>query len=157
MMELDQFFTLNYVDESFEEAIKKLIPKKSKNTNHRNQVRRYGSSFPYNNNIVSAKIPPVFDRFANDFAFDSVTINEYLTGQIINWHTDLGKSDIFIISLLSDSVMQFRLKEKGDVVKELQVDMPRFSLFRMTGELRSSWEHYLEAKENRISIVFRNG
>lgn len=147
---------LNYVDSEFEKSVEQLVPKKNRNGKYsllyRNQVIRYGVKKPYDNNIVSPKIPKLFDQFRNDIDFDSVTINEYLPNQIINWHTDLGKNDICIISLLSDSEMQFRNPKTGE---ELIESMPRYSLFRMTGDLRSIWEHSLKASERRISVVFR--
>ncbi len=147
---------LNYVDSEFEKSVEQLVPKKNRSGKYsllyRNQVIRYGVNKPYDNNIVSPKIPALFNQFRNDIDFDSVTINEYLPDQIINWHVDLGKNDICIISLLSDAEMQFRNPESGE---EINVQMPRYSFFRMTGEMRSEWQHSLKSSERRISVVFR--
>jgi len=144
--------TKDFVDEGFERSVESLIPKKNRGVKHRNVVMRYGSNYPYDNNIVSKVIPKEFDflRDVTGFDFDSVTINEYLTGQIINWHIDKGESDIFIISLLSDNHIRFRKREM-----EIQTYIQRFSLFQMSDDLRLNWEHYLEAQNRRISVVLR--
>ena len=78
----------NYVDEAFENAILKMVPNKKPKVTTRNQILRWGSSVPYDNAIVSKKIPAIFDRFSNDIGFDSVTLNEYYEGQTIGWHID---------------------------------------------------------------------
>ena len=155
MKDLSEFLTLNYVDENFEKAVAKLIPKKAKRTIHRNQIMRYGSNYPYNNSIISKTIPNLFKDLQGKLEFDSVTINEYLEDQMINWHTDLGINDIFVISLLSDAKMEFRLLNKKVVVEECSLILPRFSLFTMTGEYREVWEHYVKVDTKRISVVLR--
>lgn len=145
---------LNYVDELFENEVLKLIkPKKAGTKLHRNQVLRWGSRIPYDNGIVSGKIPIIFDKLSNQIAFDSVTVNEYMKGQKIDWHIDKPASgnEIKIISLLSDSVLNFRLKD-GYV----SFEVPRFSMTTFGGDLRWLWEHSLLANEKRVSVVFRN-
>lgn len=143
----------NYVDEAFEDEVLKLIPKRVKHTPHRNQIIRYGSRVPYDNFVVSESIPAVFDRFRKDIEFDSVTINEYLSGQKIDWHIDKKEAGpvIYVVSILSSAAMMFR---KGD--EEKYYGMPRFSLTKFGGELRYDWEHSVICQNRRISIVFRN-
>lgn len=143
----------NYVDEAFENAILKMVPNKKPKVTTRNQILRWGSSVPYDNAIVSKKIPPIFDRFSNDIGFDSVTLNEYYEGQTIGWHIDKPESgeEIYIISLLSDSNLRFRLRDE-----EVSFFVPRFSLCIFSEDLRWKWEHSLTANERRLSIVFRN-
>ena len=145
-----QDLVLDFVDNEFEQSVIKMLNPKKGISIHRNQIIRYGSSIPYDNFIKSKNIPEIFRRFDNSFPFDSVTINEYLEGQIINWHTDKGNNDIFIISLLCDNNIDFR---KGE--EEISVLLPRYSLYRMHDELRFDWEHHVKATERRISLVFR--
>lgn len=143
----------NYVDEAFEDEVLKLVPKRVKQTPHRNQIIRYGSRVPYDNFVISESIPPIFDRFRKDIQFDSVTINEYLSGQKIDWHIDKKEAGpvIYVVSLLSNSAMMFR---KGP--EEKYYGMPRYSLTKFWGELRDEWEHSVLSQNRRISIVFRN-
>ena len=88
--------------------------------------------------------------------YNSVTINEYNAGDIIDWHIDKRKlgDTISIISLMSDSTLLFREKANKSNIKEYL--LPRRSLFKMNGEMRYTWEHYLRAEQKRISIIYRN-
>lgn len=142
----------NYVNEEFETEVLKLIPKVVKNTFHRNHIIRYGSKIPYGPYTISDVIPDLF-KFIDKMEFDSVTVNEYKTGQMIPWHTDYatGGPYIGIISLLSSSNLDFR---KKDEYKSLL--LPRFSLFILSGEMRYDWEHSFVATEPRVSVVLRN-
>lgn len=143
----------SYVDKEFEDNVLKLIlPKRGRGMN-RNQIIRYGSSIPYDNFIVSSKIPPFFRDLENKIAFDSVTINEYVAGQRIEWHKDKkgGGDVIYVISLLSDAYLKFRL-----VDEEVQYFVPRYSLTVFSEELRTTWLHSLVAIERRVSVVLRN-
>lgn len=143
----------NYVDESFEQELLSIVPKKMQGGRMRNQVIRYGSSIPYPDRIVSSQIPEMFERFRDDIEFDSVTINEYMPGQEIWWHIDGldGGPIIYVISLLSDADLLF--KKDSEV---LTFHVPRFSLTKFSDELRYEWKHYLKAENKRYSIVFRD-
>lgn len=92
---------------------------------------------------------PILDGLVN-----SVTINEYLRGQIIAPHIDSHAfGDVAILSLLSDATMRF-VSPTGQVK---DFELPRRSLAVMAGELRNSWQHStlpLEA-DRRISVVYR--
>jgi hypothetical protein len=142
----------NYVDKDFEDEVIKLIPIKSQQGEYRNQVIRYGSSRVYGKGIVSKTIPKIFDRFKKDINFDSVTINEYMPNQEIGWHIDspLAGETIYVISLLSDSTLQFRLRDQIE-----SYFLPRYSLVKFSGEKRHKWEHNLKAENKRYSIVLR--
>lgn len=148
----------NYVDESFESNVLELIPQRKAAGGARNQILRWGSNRPYNDHIVSNKIPDILLQFNNQFEFDSVTINEYYPNQYIDWHVDspLDLKEIIIISLLSDAELQFR-KNKEKIGHELlSFSVPRFSLTKFSEELRYDWQHFLKANKKRYSIVFRN-
>lgn len=141
-----------FVDKYFEDEVLKLIPQKERRWNNRNQVLRFGSSIPYADNIVSKEIPDIF-KTIEGIEFDSVTINEYLTGQSIPFHIDReqGGETINVISLLSDAVIKF--KKGFDMRKYF---MPRYSLVQFSGDLRWNWRHSVQADEKRYSIVLRN-
>ena len=143
----------DFVDEFFEYKVLKLLPTKVKKTTLRNQVIRFGSSVPYKDNIQSNFIPEIFTQFGNFFTFDSVTINEYMPGQCIDWHIDKkdGGPEVIIISLLSAAQLDFR-KDK----EKISFTVPRYSLTRFSEEIRDEWEHYTKAESRRVSIVFRN-
>lgn len=142
----------NYVTDDFFNTISSLIPNKNKTSINRNQILRWGSNDPYPDNIVSDKIPDVFNQFKNKFDFNSVTINEYYPNQYIDWHIDKpnDNSPVIILSLLSDAILNFR---KND--KILSFNIPKNSLTIFSNELKSDWEHSLKAKNKRYSIVFR--
>lgn len=134
---------------------------KIKKTKSRNSIKRYGSNAPYKSNIVSKEIPDFLnkycDRLYNDGYVsvkpDSVSINEYLTGQEITYHIDSKESGsvISVLSLLSPATMLFKNKHKTFNVEVL----PRM-LSQMSGEIRNLWQHAISpVKDTRYSIVFR--
>ena len=97
------------------------------------------------------------DRLYNDGYVsvkpDSVSINEYLTGQEITYHIDSKESGsvISVLSLLSPATMLFKNKHKTFNVEVL----PRM-LSQMSGEIRNLWQHAISpVKDTRYSIVFR--
>ena len=143
----------NYVDEKFEKSFLSLIPNKAKFGIERNQVIRYGNPFPYSKGLVSKNIPALFDRFREDIEFDSVTINEYMPSQRIDWHIDnlVAGPIIYVVSLLSDANLDFRY---GGATESYL--LPRYSLVKFGGDKRYKWEHSVTVKEKRYSIVFRN-
>ena len=127
----------------------------------RNRVHRYGSRKPYNNYMVSENIPLYFDTLGDRLVTqnlvvnkpDSVTINEYLKGDIIQAHVDAlgGGAVITILSLGNSATMVFRRQELSYTV----VLEPR-SLIQMRGDLRYKWTHeILPVAHTRYSVVFR--
>lgn len=148
---------LNYVDKSFEEGVLRLLPTKTKKIKKgRNQIIRFGSKVPYDNNVVSDIIPDLFYIFGDSIPFNSVTINEYLEGDEIKYHIDkIGGGDkIYIISLVSDTKMYF--KKKGNSSEVVEFYLPRFSLTIISEELRYEWKHSVKVDSYRVSVVFRN-
>lgn len=143
----------NFITEEQEKELLDFIPKgQERKRVSRNRILRYGADVAYKNNLVSAKIPAIFDQFRDKVDFDSVTINEYFAGQFINWHKDNKDAGdvITVLSLLSDATMKFR-SGKG----VLEYPLPRRSLVSFSDELRWDWEHYVKADDKRYSIVFR--
>lgn len=141
----------DFCDKSFEDYILSIIPSRVRQNDHRNVVLRYGSNKPYPNKIVSSIIPKEFDFIKEaGYDFDSVTINQYLRRQFIEWHIDKGENPIVIISLLSDNFINFRNGPEA-----MKVLLPRYSLFQMSSELRMVWQHHVLATQDRISVVLR--
>lgn len=129
----------------------------------RNSIRRYGSSLPYDQEMVSDIIPKYLDDLCEKIVNDgylkikpnSVSINEYLIGNSIAPHIDSKTSGevISILSLLSDAIMEF-----SNDSDKFSVKLPRRSLIQMRNEIRYEWRHSVPpVKNNRFSIVFRLG
>ncbi len=84
-------------------------------------------------------------------------INEYLPGAPIGWHRDRPAFEKVVgISLLSPC--SFRLRKRvGERFERRTVEVAPRSIYAMTGEARSEWEHSIPpAKAHRYSITFRN-
>lgn len=142
--------TENYADKAFEDSVLKLLSNNKGRGIDRNKILRWGSRYPYDNFIVSEKIPALL-LSPKDFEFNSVTVNDYAVGQSIVPHIDEGNNDIYVISLLCDEDIKFRLEDR-----EISFLLPRYSLCCFGDELRFEWEHSVLCKERRVSVVFRN-
>jgi alkylated DNA repair dioxygenase AlkB len=162
---------LNLIEEFISEKEEKFIisnigePKKNINRSKllRNSIKRYGSSLPYENDMVSAIIPKYLDDISQkivdkgylDIKPNSVSINEYLKGNAIAPHIDSLTSGeiISVLSLLSDATMVFHKNED-----EFSIKLPRRSLVQIRDEIRYNWKHsVLPVSDTRYSIVFRLG
>ena len=141
----------NFVNEEFEKLVLNLIPKKGREKDTRNNILRYGNRKTIGDSFISENIPNFFLSI-KDFEFDSVSINEYKTGQKIDWHIDMVHNGpiIHIISLINEGTLKFK---KGEETKEFL--LPRYSLGVMEGELRNEWHHSFIAEKPRVSVVFR--
>ena len=137
----------------------------TKNFNHsgRNCVQRYGSRKPYNNHMISDVIPAHFAKLCQRLVEqnlvaalpDSVTVNEYCKGQVIQPHIDAlgGGPVITILSLGTPAEMRFRRK---DTEKCYTVELMPCSVIQMRGDLRYKWTHeILPVADKRYSVVFR--
>lgn len=160
-------FAADFVSAAEEaELLSKLVIRNSRTVyNHegRNCVQRYGSRSPYNNHMVSEVIPQHFEELCqrlSDYKLtalkpDSVTVNEYLRGQVIKAHVDAlgGGPVITILSLGTPATMRFRRK---NVDKFYDVVLAPRSLIQMRDELRYKWTHeILPVADTRYSVVFR--
>jgi alkylated DNA repair dioxygenase AlkB len=84
-------------------------------------------------------------------------LNEYLPGAPIGWHRDRPMFEKVVgISLLAPC--SFRLRRRvGDGFERAALQLEPRSIYRMTGEARSAWEHSIPpVKAHRYSITFRN-
>jgi len=127
----------------------------------RNRVQRYGSSVPYDTHMLSASIPEHFVALGAKLVAqnllavppDSITVNEYLKGDIIQAHIDApaGGPVITVLSLGSAATMLLRRREKSYTVV-----LPPRSLIQMRDDLRYKWTHeILPVAATRYSVVFR--
>lgn len=127
----------------------------------RNRVQRYGSAVPYNSHILSATIPAHFLAIGRQLVVqqllptlpDSVTINEYLKGDIIPAHVDApaGGPVITVLSLGGHATMLLKRQEKSYTVA-----LPPRSLLQLRDELRYKWTHEITpVAATRYSVVFR--
>jgi alkylated DNA repair dioxygenase AlkB len=84
-------------------------------------------------------------------------LNEYLPGAPIGWHRDRPMFEKVVgISLLAPCA--FRLRRRvGEGFERRAIQLEPRSIYAMTGEARSIWEHSIPpAKAHRYSITFRN-
>jgi alkylated DNA repair dioxygenase AlkB len=83
-------------------------------------------------------------------------ITEYETGAGIGWHRDKKQFDeVFGISLASPCKFRFRRKA-GTGWERFTLDAQPRSLYTISGEARSVWEHSIpEVESPRFSITFR--
>jgi len=156
MFKLEEYLYRDVISEREEirlnEAIPDLVRKWSR------KILRYGVS-KYNNNLVSTEVPQYLLELADrlielgilKFTPRDYTINIYKPGDFIDYHVDLGDDDTVILSILCP--ITFNLKRGEDTIS---FEFPRRSVFLMTGEYRTEWQHAIDpVKERRISIVFR--
>ncbi len=84
-------------------------------------------------------------------------LNEYLPGAPIGWHRDRPIFEKVVgISLLAPC--NFRLRRRvGHGFERAAIELEPRSIYGMTGEARSAWEHSIPpVKAHRYSITFRN-
>lgn len=89
-------------------------------------------------------------------AFSEALTTEYQPGAGIGWHRDAPPFGIVAgISLGAPCRMRFQ-KGKGPERAVAAVELTPRSLYLLTGEARSKWEHTIPAvKELRYSVTFR--
>jgi DNA oxidative demethylase len=96
----------------------------------------------------AAAIPP------EDFA--EVLVTEYRPGAGIGWHPDASPFGIVAgVSLAGTCRMRFQTGAGPDR-RTAAVELPPRSMYLLTGEARTKWEHTIPpTKELRYSITFR--
>jgi DNA oxidative demethylase len=90
--------------------------------------------------------------------FEEALINGYPAGTGIGWHRDapMFGTPVLGISLGSACWMRFRRK-KGESYEIYKQWLEPRSLYAMSGEARSAWQHTIPAtRELRYSVTFRN-
>jgi len=138
------------------------------------EAKRKTASFGYDYSFDKRKvskgkeIPQIFDFLIEKVArhlsikplvFEELLITEYPPGSVINWHRDAPPFDIIAgISLLSDCVFRLRPHEKAKQNRSNIISFPvrRRSLYIISGEARSEWQHSIApVKETRYSVTLR--
>jgi alkylated DNA repair dioxygenase AlkB len=156
----------DFISESEEkEILSNLSPPKktTKSKLLRNSIKRYGSSLPYETDMISDTVPDYLDKISQkivdagylEIKPNSVSINEYLKGNAIAPHIDSKTSGevISVLSLLSDATMVFTKD-----TETFSIQLPSRSLVQIRNEIRYDWKHSVPpVKDIRYSIVFRLG
>lgn len=157
---INEFITVEE-EQAILDSIENKEKRKTNKGKGRNSIRRYGSDKPYKGNIISKSIPDFLVNVSEKLVSsnlieempDSVSINEYLTGQEISYHIDSKESGkvISVLSLMNKATMLFRKKKEI-----IRVELPPRCLTQLRGEIRNHWEHAISPVTNtRYSIVFR--
>ena len=147
---------LNYITPQHQDELLALITTYPHNKQQKeaNSIRRYGDTKSYHGGEYIGDLPEWSAFLQQDFTFTSLTIREYHIGQAVGWHIDNARAGekIGILSLLSDSTMQFR--KDGKVI---DCELPAMSFYVLQDELRWEFQHrILPVKSLRYSIVLRN-
>lgn len=154
----------NFITEQEEESILlTLRPTRVKRSNERNTVVRYGSALPYKASLKSDVIPEHYlflckkiEQLGYELP-DSLSINEYLKTQSIDWHIDSLTSGpvIIVLSLMSTANMGLRNIKTNE---NQTIILPQRSLLILSEEHRYEWEHCVyPVEDHRFSIVLRKG
>ena len=121
------------------------------------QALSKGKDIPAAFHWLIEKIASHLSIQVNNIAELSVT--EYPEGAVINWHRDAPPFDMIAgISLLSDCTFKLRPHDKAIQGRSSVISFPvrRRSLYVMTGEARTEWQHSTAAvKSLRYSITVR--
>jgi alkylated DNA repair dioxygenase AlkB len=134
------------------------------------KVKSFGYDYHFGSRTITEgePIPEGFrlllDRVGNRTGISvpeikELLVTEYPPGSVINWHRDAPPFDIIIgISLLSDCKFRFRPYDKAKQGRNSIITIPvkRRSLYVLSGEARSEWEHSIApVKEHRFSLTLR--
>ena len=107
------------------------------------------------------ELVPIRDRAAifagvEPEAFAEALVIEYSPGAGMGWHRDAPPFGIIAgISLGTPSRMRFQRGE-GSNRRTASIDLPPRSIYLLTGEVRSAWQHSIPpVKQLRYSLTFR--
>lgn len=131
------------------------LDEKSFSVDGRKRVRRFGYDYTLVERWLGS-IPPALEppsAIAEYGPFDSLTVAEYRTGDILSPHVDRAEfgDAIAVVSLGAASVLTFT---RG--AQRLEERIPPRSAYVMRGELRSSWTHATRSEGDRASLVYRS-
>jgi alkylated DNA repair dioxygenase AlkB len=157
-----------FVTRDHEDAVVSLLDaNKSAPGRDRNRILRYGSGVRashYTSGVVFADIPGELEAIGDlliaqglvDHHQNAITINEYLPGQGLGFHTDAEQAGgvVSIVGLVADAQIAFR---RWDIPGVHELTFARRSLVQISGPCRwNPWQHaILPVTERRISIVYR--
>lgn len=138
------------------------------------EAKRKIASFGYDWNFTSGRLTkgktvptgfmPLIEKVghhlmirAEDIA--EVLLTEYPAGSVINWHRDAPPFDLIAgVSLQSDSIFRLRPHDKMKQGRNsvLSIPLKRRSLYVMSGESRTDWQHSITAvAAMRYSVTLR--
>jgi alkylated DNA repair dioxygenase AlkB len=133
-------------------------------------VASFGYSYQFTSRTITKgqPIPAGFDFLIHKVetyfelekgSFQQVLTSEYPIGSVINWHRDAPPFGMIAgISLAADCIFRLRPYDKTKQGRKSIISFPvqRRSLYLISGEARSEWEHsILPVKEKRYSITLR--
>ncbi len=153
----------NFITEEEEKFLLSMVPKGPVQiTTMRNSLTRYGSAGPYAIPApVSENIPDWIEAISDKIMAqgllpsrpDSITVNEFLPGNELDYHID-SKTSGDVITVLSIGGPAMMNLKKADRV--LSTPLHARTLLQMRDEARWDWEHKVNPVfMPRYSIVFR--
>ena len=113
---------------------------------------------------VPESFMPLIEKVAGRLSLSTadiaeVLLTEYPAGSVINWHRDAPPFDLIAgISLHSDSIFRLRPYDKMKQGKNsvLSIPLKRRSLYVISGESRTNWEHSITpVAALRYSVTLR--
>ena len=113
---------------------------------------------------IPSQFLPLINKAANKLNLQAeqmaeLLLTEYAEGSVINWHRDAPPFELIAgVSLLSDCMFRLRphQKEKQNRKSVISFPMQRRSLYVISGESRSDWQHSTApVKNTRYSITLR--
>ena len=103
---------------------------------------------------LRARLAPLVGHAAEDFV--QGLLIRYDPGAGIGWHRDRPQyGDVLGLSLSAPATLRLR-RRTGSGFERRSVELPRRSLYLLSGEAREGWEHSIAPMEvTRRSITFR--
>jgi alkylated DNA repair dioxygenase AlkB len=128
----------------------------------------YGSAYDYQR-ARPVPAPPMpgwvqdlRDRLAPQVGRDAALFIQallirYDPGAGIGWHRDRPQyGDVIGLSLSAPATLRLRRRLTGGGFERVPVELPRRSLYLLSGEVRSEWEHSIAPMDvTRRSVTFR--
>lgn len=154
----------NYISPEKEQELIEIINSLPWLADLKRRVQHYGYKYDYKtkgNLEYLGELPAFLKEIEVGFKFNQVIVNEYLPGQGISPHIDLGVfgDTIASLSLGSSCIMEF-----AKSFAKIPLFLPPQSLLKLSGEARYNWKHSIPARKQdngiprqlRISLTFRN-
>jgi len=138
------------------------------------EAKRRVASFGYDWNFTNRKLSkgaevplsfmPLIEKVSRFLSLKTddmaeVLLTEYPVGSVINWHRDAPPFELIAgLSLSSDSILRLRPHDKSKQGRKSIISVPLSprSLYVISGESRTAWEHSITPVRNvRYSITLR--
>jgi DNA oxidative demethylase len=104
---------------------------------------------------LRARLAPQVGRDPTDFA--QALLIRYDPGAGIGWHRDRPQyGEVIGLSLGAPAVLRLRRRVPGGGFERTRLELPARSLYLLSGEVRSDWEHSIVPQtKTRWSVTFR--